>query len=66
MSDTDPSVIYWNEDLQKRYRRSRVTIHRMIIGGKLPKPDVVIAGRNGWYFSTLVSFEQASAAGKAS
>lgn len=48
-------------DLAKRYGKARETIWRWRRAGKLPEPDVFIAGHAGWRESTILAAETAAA-----
>jgi hypothetical protein len=50
--------VFFPPDLVKRYGRCRETLWRWRVSGKLPPPDVKIAGHDGWYESTIRAHEQ--------
>lgn len=53
--------ILFKPDLARRYGKARETVWRWIRDGKLPPPDVRVAGHAGWRESTLVDYENAPA-----
>ena len=58
----ETTAILWRRDLMARYRVSRPTIFRWEARGQLPKPDVVLGDKTGWYVSTILEAERLSAA----
>lgn len=64
--EAQAETIWWAEDLRLRYRKSRLTIWRWVTEGHLPKPDVHLADKDGWYPSTIIEHERRSAQSSAS
>lgn len=53
--------VLFKTDLARRYGKARETIWRWERDGKLPPPDVRVAGRNGWREATIRTYETVSA-----
>ena len=51
--------VLFKPDLAKRYGKARETIWRWERDGKLPPPDVRIAGHKGWREQTILAHEAA-------
>lgn len=60
-SHEDAGRILFKPDLARRYGKARETIWRWCRDGKLPPPDVHIAGHAGWRESTIRAHESAAA-----
>lgn len=62
MSEREQIEMVWGrQQLMERYGRTRMTIWRWESVGHLPKPDMIIAGKPGWYPKTILEFERQSA-----
>ena len=53
--------VLFKSDLAKRYGKARETIWRWQRSGKLPPPDVHIAGHQGWREQTILDHERVAA-----
>jgi hypothetical protein len=56
----DDERVLFKPDLAKRYNKARETIWRWQVSGKLPPPDVRVAGHEGWYQRTIRAHESAA------
>jgi len=51
--------VLFKPDLARRYGKARETIWRWERAGKLPPPDVRVAGHKGWREATILAHEAA-------
>lgn len=56
--DDDAERVLFKPELARRWSVSRPTIWEWIRDNKLPRPDVRVAGRDGWYLGTIREYEQ--------
>lgn len=57
----DPERVLFKRDLAARYGIRRETLWKWQRAGKIPAPDVNVAGRPGWRLSTVRAYETSAA-----
>jgi predicted DNA-binding transcriptional regulator AlpA len=55
--DESADRVLFKTDLARRYGKSRETIWRWIKSGRLPAPDVRVAGQDAWREATIRTHE---------
>jgi predicted DNA-binding transcriptional regulator AlpA len=57
----DPKPILYRRHLMERYQISRGTTYAWQAKGLIPRPDIVMGDKVGWYAATILEAERLSA-----